>query len=115
MSKKTIIGAREYVTIIGPKKQKKLLARIDTGATKCSIDKTLAKQLGLGPVVKYVKVKTAQGSVKRAVILARIKIAKRTFKVFFTLANRKHLKHAALVGRNVLKKGFLINPSKKLR
>ncbi len=112
---KTIIGVKERVTIIGPKKERTVIARVDTGASKNSIDKSLASQLGLGPILRYKTIKSAHGIAKRAIILARIKIAGRTFKVYFTLADRKHMKYSVLVGRNLLKRGFLINPNKKLR
>ena len=113
--KKTIIGVKEKVTVIGQEKSKKVLARIDTGATKSSIDKHLAKQLGLGPVIKYKRVKTAHGIKTRGLILAKVKIASRTFKVYFTLADRKHMKYNVLIGRNILKRGFLIDPSRRLK
>lgn len=109
---KTTIGIKEYVTIFGKEKQRTVLARIDTGATKSSIDQKLAEELGLGPVVKYKTVKSAHGITKRGMILARIQLDGRTFKVFFTLADRKHLKYAVLVGMNILKRGFIIDPSK---
>lgn len=112
---KTIIGVRERVTIMGPEKERTVIARVDTGASKNSIDNTLAKQLGLGPVLRYKTIKSAHGIAKRGIILARIRIAGRTFKVYFTLADRKHMKYSVLVGRNLLKRGFLINPNKKLK
>ncbi len=115
MTKKTIIGLKEHVTILGDGKARKVVARIDTGATKCSIDSSLAKSLGLGPVIREKKVKSAHGISMRALILARIAIAGRKFRVFFTLADRKHMKYSVLIGRNILKRGFLIDPSRKPR
>jgi hypothetical protein len=115
MAKKSIIGSKEYVTIFGQNKARKVLARIDTGATKCSIDTNLAKSLGLGPVLREKRIKSAHGISMRSIILARIMIAGRRFKVFFTIADRKHMKYSVLVGRNILKRGFLIDPSRKLR
>jgi hypothetical protein len=109
---KTIVGGKEWVTIIGPAREKTVLARVDTGATKNSIDKQLAKQLGLGPVLRYKTVKSAHGTLKRGLIMARLRIAGRTFKVYFTLADRKHMKHSVLIGRNILKRGFLVDVAK---
>ena len=111
---KDIIGLTEKVIIIGPEKQKKITARIDTGADTCSIDKKLAKRLGLEPVKKLKKIKSAYGTRKRRVVMARLEIKKRKFlKVRFTLADRSHLKYEALIGKNILKRNFLIDPSKK--
>lgn len=115
MTAKTIVGAKEHVTVIGPDKERTVIARIDTGATKSSIDKHLASELGLGPVLHYKMVKSAHGVAQRGIILTRIRMANRTFRVFFTLADRKHMKYAVLIGRNILKRGFLIDPTKPLR
>ena len=115
MATKTIIGLTEKVIIIGPEKERKLLARIDTGADICSMDMKLAKRLNLGPVEKLKRIKSAHGIKKRPVIRARIEIKKRRFKkVRFTLADRKHLRYKVLIGKNILKKGFLIDPNKKV-
>ncbi len=115
MAAKTIIGLKEHVVIFGREKEKRVVARVDTGATKCSIDAGLAKSLGLGPVLREKTIKSAHGIATRGIILARIMIAGRRFKVFFTIADRKHMKYPVLIGRNILKRGFLIDPDKKLR
>ncbi len=115
MKHTTIVGAKEHVTLLCNGKQRTVVARIDTGATKSSVDKQLAKELGLGPVLRYKIIRSATGTTKRPIILARIRIAGRTFKAYFTLADRKHMKYSVLIGRNILKRGFLIDPNKKLR
>ncbi|MEM4243059.1 MAG: RimK/LysX family protein [Candidatus Woesearchaeota archaeon] len=115
MAAKTIIGLKETVVVFGKNKARKAVARIDTGASKCSIDSGLAKSLGLGPVLREKRVKSAHGIATRGIILARITIAGRTFRVFFTIADRKHMKYPVLIGRNILKRGFLIDPARKLR
>ena len=110
-----IIGLTEKVTIRGPKKERQITARIDTGADVCSIDRRLAKYLKLGPVERVKKIKSAHGIRERPIVRANVEMKKRKFnKVRFTLANRSHLKYRALIGKNVLSKnGFLIDPSKK--
>lgn len=115
MAKRTIIGVKEYVTLLCDGKEHRVLARIDTGASKSSMDRQLARELCVGPVLRYRTVKSATGITKRPVVLARIRIAGRTFKAYFTLADRKHMKYAVLIGRNILKQGFLIDPTRKLR
>ena len=112
--KKTIIGFKEYVTILGKNKTRRVIARIDTGATKSSIDVWLAESLGLGPVVMYKSVRSATGRSIRGMILVRVKIKDRTFKVFFTLADRKHMNYQVLIGRNILKRGFIVDSARKL-
>lgn len=112
--KKSTIGLTERVTVIGPKKEKELTARIDTGADVCSIDLNLAKKLGMNRVEKLKKIKSAHGIKERPVVRASLEIKGRKFnKIRFTLADRKHLRYKALIGKNILRKGFMIDPSKK--
>lgn len=105
---KTVIGLKEKVEIGG----KKVLARIDTGAKVSSIDIKLAKRLGINRPVRKTKIKSANGVSIRPVILTHVKIKKRVFRAFFTLADRKELSFPVLIGRNILKRGFLIDTSK---
>ncbi len=108
---KTLIGLTEEVRIIG-ERSKRVVARIDTGATRSSIDVGLAHELGLGPEVRTVKIKSATGSSVRGVVKAKIIIAGRKIKASFTLADRKHMKYRVLVGQNILKRGFLIDTTR---
>ena len=60
---KTVIGLVEPVTIITKEGAKKtILAKIDTGASKSSIDVNLASELKLGPIIKSKLVKSASGN-----------------------------------------------------
>lgn len=112
--KKTLIGLTEKVKIIGPKKETFVVMRIDTGADICSIDMKLAGSIGLGPVERLKKIKSAHGIKHRPVVRAALEIKGRRFKkIRFTLADRSHLRYRALIGKNILKKGFLIDPSIK--
>ncbi|MBN2367433.1 ATP-dependent zinc protease [Candidatus Woesearchaeota archaeon] len=108
---KTVIGLVEHVTIHGEENEVKTEARIDTGATKSSIDMKLASKLKLGPIVSSKYIKSAHGSKLRPVIEAEITIKGRKIKSLFTLADREHMKFQVLVGQNILKDGFIIDPS----
>jgi len=112
--KKLVIGLTEKVTLIGPtNKKKRVIARIDTGATKSSVDAKLAAELSLGPIIKTKLVKSASGSKLRPVIKAEIKLADKTIKSEFTIADRGHMKYRVLVGQNILKEAkLLIDPNK---
>ena len=112
-SEKIIIGCTEKVTVYGPEgKKKTVTARIDTGATTNSIDTDLAAVLNLGPIVKTTHIRSALGDSTRPVIEVILKIAGKKLKSHFTLANRKHMNYSVLIGRNLLKHGFLIDPSR---
>ena len=109
---KTIIGLTAHIVIFGKKGKKEVLARVDTGATKSSMDHTLAKELELGPGLKHAKVKSAHGVRYRPIVTADILIAGHAMQSEFTLAEREHMRFQVLIGQNILKKGFLIDPSK---
>ena len=107
-----VIGLAEKVDIRYDGGRKKVIAKIDTGATKSSIDTNLAAELRLGPVIKSKLVKSAHGSKLRPIIEATIELAGRKIKSEFTLADRAHMKYRILIGQNILKDGFLIDPRK---
>lgn len=105
---KVIVGLVEKVKINGIE----AMARIDTGAEHSSIDKDLADKLKLGPVIRTILIKSASGKARRPVIEAEIKVKGRLIKSRFNIANREHMRYKVLIGQNILKKGFLIDPSR---
>ncbi len=109
---KVIIGLVEEITVFSKEGQRKLEAKIDTGASKSSLDIRLASQLNLGPIIKSKVVKSAHGNRLRPVIEVEIRLAGKRMKEEFTLADRSHMKYKALIGQNILKNGYLIDPSK---
>jgi len=111
---KTIVGLTEFVTIRGEKSCDDLIARIDTGATKSSIDLLLATKLGLGPVVDSKLIKSAHGMKLRPVVRAEVEIKGRKIRAKFTLADRNHMRYPVLIGQNILKKDFLVDPSRRV-
>ncbi|MGM5484769.1 MAG: RimK/LysX family protein [Nanobdellota archaeon] len=112
MGEKNIIGLTEEILVKGRDKEKKVMARIDTGATKSSIDSPLAAELNLGPVIGTKVVKSAHGISKRPLVEASVIMGGKEIKGEFSIAVREHLKYQVLIGQNLLKKGYLIDPSK---
>lgn len=112
-TKKTIVGLTEKIIVHGNNSKKELIARIDTGATKSSIDLSLASELKLGPVIDSRLIKSAHGAKLRPVVEALVSIKNRRIKAKFTLADRSHMRYAVLIGQNILKMGFLVDPSKR--
>lgn len=109
---RVVIGLTEKVGVHYHNSKKNVIAKIDTGATKSSIDANLAAELRLGPVIKSKLVKSAHGSKLRPIIEATIELAGKKIKSEFTLADRAHMKYRILIGQNILKDGFLIDPTK---
>ena len=106
--KKTVVGVLETVEIAG----KKYRARIDTGAKLSSLDKKTARKLNLGKTIRNAKVKSAHGISLRPVIRVKVKIKSRIITASFNLADRSHMKYKVLIGRNILRNGFLIDITK---
>jgi hypothetical protein len=107
---RTVVGLTEKIILKGKKGTKELIARIDTGATKSSIDISLASQLELGPVVDSRIVKSAHGEKLRPVVRAEVVVKGKTIEAKFTLADRQKMKYQVLIGQNILKKNFLVDP-----
>jgi hypothetical protein len=112
MTQKITIGLTTRVIIFGKKGKKEVIARVDTGATKSSIDKALAEELDFGPTLKHTRVKSAHGIRYRPVVTLDISIVGDLRHAEFNIAEREHMKYKVLIGQNILKKGFLIDPSK---
>lgn len=79
-----------------------LRAKIDTGADRCSIDIGLAEAMGLEQVSE-VKVRSANGVVKRPVYSAVIKFERRKYEVTMTGSDRNKLECPMLIGRDLLR------------
>lgn len=106
---KIIIGLIEKVKING----KEITAKIDTGAGYSSICSSLASKLKLYPIIRSVTIKSSHGRTRRPIVRAKVNIKGKILETEFTIASRSHLKYSALIGKNILKRGFLIDPTKK--
>jgi len=106
--KKTVVGLVETVEING----KKFKARIDTGAQTGSIDAGVASRLGLRHITRYTEVISASGMSYRKVVKAVVKIKNRKIRASFTVADRSNLSFKVLIGRNILRKNFLVDCKK---
>ena len=78
-----------------------LRAKIDTGADRCSIDEALAEALGLEQIDE-VKVRSANGLVKRPVYAATIKFEREVYEITLTGSDRNNLECPMLIGRDLL-------------
>jgi len=108
---KKVIGLTEKIVIYGKSFKKEFVAKIDTGADKSSIDTKLAASLRLGPVVEVLNIKSASGNTQRPVIQVKINLCGKDLVSGFTLIDRMHMKYKILIGKNILKHGFIIDPN----
>jgi hypothetical protein len=105
---KIIIKSVEEIIIFG-NYTKTVKARIDTGADQSSIDKNLAKELGLNKYIGKINVISANGIQLRDMIEINYNLAGKNIKGIFNISDRSNLNYKILIGRNDLK-GFLVNP-----
>lgn len=107
---RTVVGLTETIKVKHDEGRHPVIARIDTGATKSSMDILLASKMKLGPVVASKLVKSANGAHLRPMVEVGVIIEGREVKARFTLADRGHMKYKVLIGQNILKKNFIIDP-----
>src|SRR3989338_3890529 len=104
-----VIGLNEKIIING----KEVLAKIDTGAERNSIDIRLAAELSLGPVIGVKKYVNAHGRTSRVLVKGHLEINGKKIHASFNLFDRKTMKYKVLIGKKTLKQsGFLIDPRK---
>jgi len=112
--KKMIIGAVEEVTVRGRRKEVKVLAKIDTGASRTTIDTELAARAGLGPVLDTVRIRAAVSNhpETRALVDADIVIRGRKFDVPVAITDRQDMRFHAIIGMDILLRSrFLVDPT----
>lgn len=113
---KPVVKSVEEIVVIGKKKKKvRIMAKVDTGAYRTSLDKSIAEKLDLGRPIRKKIVKSALGEEERDIYEVGMIVSKKKFKTEIFLADRANLKYDAIIGRRDLK-NFLVDPSvKKIR
>ena len=99
-----VIGYIEEVVVTGTSGSTQSLAKSDTGATRTSIDTSLAAEIGAGPIKSMTRVKS--GSVKggkaRPVVDLVIGIGGNQHTVTASVEDRGHMEYPLLLGRDIL-------------
>lgn len=94
-------------------KTREILAKIDTGAMRSSIDKSLAQELGLLDPKNIIFTRHYRnalgGQNARPVVALTFWLKRRKIKTTASVVDRSHLNTAVLVGRQDLA-GFLVKP-----
>ena len=109
MANQSVVGFIETIRIDG----KEFSAKIDKVAYVSSIDIGLAADLQLGPIVQKTRITSSHGKTRRAVIPLEFVIVGKKVTAHFNLADRHRLKYKILIGKNILKEGFIIDPLKE--
>lgn len=107
-----ILTVAQPVKIVTDDKTQKIEAKLDSGALRSSIDKNLARKLGLSLTNKVVSVTSASGKNTRQMVDITFVLAGKKIKTTASIIDRSQLEFPMIVGRRDLQ-GFLIKP--KLR
>ena len=110
---KKVVGTVEEVVLRSAHGEKRVLARIDTGAKLSSLDAKIAEELGLKEVSRIQKIRSSHGRSERPVVNVRVEVGGVEHFSEFTVIDRSHMKYQVLIGRNVLENGFLVDASRK--
>ena len=109
---KEVLGVVENIMVIGEKGEERVRAIVDTGAKLNSLDKELARRIGMGKPIRTMKVKnpSLKGYVRRPVVKVRIRIKGRVFNTEANIQDRSHMKFPVIIGRNLLTGNYLVDP-----
>ena len=113
-----IVGIIELVTVKGKKGMKTVKAKLDTGTDRTCVDYDLAAEVGLGPLVDTIKVRSTSGNNPETHVLAEaeIFIHQQQFSLPVSLADRSKMKYEVLIGRDLLERSiFFIDPRKNIK
>jgi hypothetical protein len=117
--RKEHVGLVETVKVIGKDKSARKRAKFDTGARRSSIDEKLAAELGAGPIIRFIRVRSASAGktkyVRRPVYRMQIEIKGKNFQVEINSTDRGHLKQKVLIGRDILHNNFIVDVEKSHR
>lgn len=107
------IGTRELVKVVSAKGRKvEVWGKVDTGAWRSSIDKSLATELGLltrGNILASKTFKSTLGTEKRPLISIKYYLAGRRIDTVVSVADRSKLRRPLIIGRRDLV-GFSVKP-----
>ncbi len=116
MGNKEVVGIVEKIKVIG-ENSVECYALFDSGANSTSVDTRLAAKARLGPIVKTTRIKnpSISSETRRPVVKAKIEILGKTFDTLVNIQDRSHMSFPVIVGRNILKGNFVIDPHKNYK
>lgn len=108
------IGLVEEVWIRGSRREKKVQAKVDTGASKSCISKELFDEIGKTPDIGKVLVASSMAEEERPVVELLVSIQPgKWVRSSFTVASRGSMKYPLLIGKNtILKMNVIVDPGK---
>ncbi len=114
VSGRKVIGINESIEVLDEQGNKHLtMAKIDSGAYRTTICRSLAKQLKIDQPIGSKKVRGALGSGERPLINLSFILDKRLVATEAFMADRQEMKYDVIIGRKDLKR-FLVDPAKNV-
>lgn len=112
VSGKKMIGVSEIVAVLDSRGNKhQVMAKIDTGANRTSICRTLVKKLCLDTKeIDQKKVRSASGQEERPIIPLSFIMDEQLIETEAFISDREEMKYDLIIGRRDLKR-YLIDPS----
>src|SRR3990167_8611554 len=104
-----ILSVIEPVTIFFNGKSGEYKAKIDTGAYRSSIDKSIVEEFGFHLLPDNIHVSSASGGGVRPAIKLEYNLGGKKISTIASVADRSHLQFPIIIGRRDLK-GFYVNP-----
>lgn len=105
-----ILSVFEPIIITSDGRSKQYKAKLDTGAYRTSLDKSVVEELNLPQINKKFIAISASGKQTRPAVKVQFQLGGRKISTIATVAARSHLKYPIIVGRRDLR-GFHINPN----
>ena len=115
-TERRVIGIIESVIVRGKRGEVKAQAKVDTGASRTTVDTDIAARAGLGPVLGTVRIRQSisRNPETRPLVEAQLILSGEEFDVAAAIADRTEMKYHVIVGMDILGSGrFLINPFEK--
>ena len=113
-AERRVIGIIESVTVRGKRGDVKVQAKIDTGASRTTVDTDIAARAGLGPVLGTVRIRQSisRHPETRPLVEAQLLLGDEEFDVAAAIADRTEMKYHVIVGMDILGSAkFLIDPA----
>ncbi|ELY74510.1 RimK family alpha-L-glutamate ligase [Natrinema pallidum] len=110
-----VIGYTEEVVLSGTSGSKSVLAKSDTGATRTSIDTSLAADIGAGPIKSITRIRSGSSkqSKSRPVVDVVVGVGGNQHTVTASVEDRSHMDYPVLLGRDILE-NYQVDVSRRI-
>jgi RimK family alpha-L-glutamate ligase len=104
-TERSTIGYTEQVVVSGTQGSTRVVGKSDTGATRTSIDTSLAAEVGAGPIKKTTKVRSGSSKTakSRPLVDIVVGVGGTQHTVTASVEDRSHMDYPLLLGRDILK------------